>query len=459
MTEDFTVDLRPQRDFFNSFQTRDIEFRIRQLKTLKRAIFAYEESIYQALWEDLSKSRFEAFVTEYGIVQKEIALHIRKLKRWSRPERVPTNQFLHFWSSSRIVKEPYGVTLIISPWNYPFLLVMSPLIGAISAGNCIAVKPSELSPHTADAIARMIAEFFPASYLSVYLGDAGMSQRLLRERWDYIFFTGSQSVGKLVMEAASRNLTPVTLELGGKNPCIVDKDANLKRAAARIAWGKFVNAGQTCIAPDYLFVHKSVRNEFLHLLETYIRKYYGENAKENSEYVRIVNIQKTERLADFLKGQNLFCGGDVDLSVRYVSPTILVDVTPEDPVMQEEVFGPVLPVMEFESITEVIRFVNERQKPLALYYFSVDKRKQEMMLSRTSSGGVSLNDVIVHFASDSMPFGGVGNSGMGSYHGRFSFETFSHRRSVLKKANWIDIPLRYPPYGKKLALVGWLFRI
>ena len=458
MTQDIHRNLENQRVFFNSFQTRDIDFRIDQLKTLKKAILAYEETIYQALWQDLHKSRFETYVTELGMVLKEIALHIRKLRQWSRPERVPTNQLLHFWSSSRILKEPYGLALIIAPWNYPFLLLFGPLIGAISAGNCVVLKPSEQVPHTSDAIRKMITEFFPDSYISVYQGDADVSRALLAEKWDYIFFTGSLEVGKFVMEAASRNLTPVTLELGGKNPCIVDADANVKQAAARIAWGKFINAGQTCIAPDYLFVHKQVKREFLKLLEKNIRKYYGDNARDSIDYVRIVSIPKTERLADFLQGMTTHYGGDVNFAERYISPTILIDVNFDDPIMKEEIFGPLLPVMEFESLSEVIGFVNEQPKPLALYYFSRDKKKQALVLGKTSSGGVSINDVVVHFASDSMPFGGVGNSGMGSYHGKYSFEIFSHRRSVLKKATWIDIPLRYPPYRNKLAFVKWLLR-
>jgi aldehyde dehydrogenase (NAD+) len=304
----------------------------------------------------------------------------------------------------------------------------------------------------------MMAEFFTPSYISVYQGGVEMSRSLLSEKWDYIFFTGSKVVGQIVMAAASRFLTPVTLELGGKNPCIVDEDANLKRAAARIAWGKLVNAGQTCIAPDYLFVHKKVKQEFLELLKKNIQKYYGANSKESIDYVRIITVQKTERLADFLKGMNTYFGGDMNFSERYISPTILVDVRPEDPVMQEEIFGPILPVMEFETLSEVIGFVNAHEKPLALYYFSRIRKKQDFVLASTSSGGASINDVIVHFASETMPFGGVGSSGMGGYHGKFSFETFSHKRSVLKKATWIDVPLRYPPYRNKLAFVKWAFR-
>ncbi|MBE0649040.1 MAG: aldehyde dehydrogenase [Bacteroidales bacterium] len=458
MTQNIQLNRHSQQKFFDSFKTRDVDFRIEQLKQLKSAVSAYEEKIYQALWKDLHKSQFEAFVTEVGIVQKEIALHIRKLKRWSRPERVSTNQLIHFWSTSRIRREPYGLALIIAPWNYPFLLTVGPLIGAISAGNCTALKPSEFAPHTAEVISTMMNEFFPASYISVYQGGVEVGSELLTEKWDYIFFTGSKQVGRIVMEAASRNLTPVTLELGGKNPCIVDEDANLKRAAARIAWGKLVNAGQTCIAPDYLFVHKQVKSEFLKLLEKYIRKYYGDPAKESIDYGRIISASKTERLGDFLKGMTTYYGGDMNFSERYLSPTILTDVNPDDPVMKEEIFGPIFPVLEFESLPEVIAFVNAREKPLGLYYFSKDRQKQDRVLAQTSSGGASINDVIVQFASESMPFGGVGSSGMGSYHGKFSFDTFSHRRSVLKKVNWIDIPLRYPPY-RKLGLVRWLFDI
>jgi len=455
MTEKIHSILQQQRDYFNSHQTLEIEFRLRQLRTLRKAVLSYEDRIYQALWKDLHKSKVESYITEFGIVLREISLHIRKLKSWARPEHVATDQLLHFWSSSRILKEPYGIVLIISTWNYPFMLVMSPLIGAMSAGNCMALKPSEHSGNTEEIIGKMISDFFPAPYISVHPGGVETSKALLLEKWDYIFFTGSQEVGKAVMEAASHNLTPVTLELGGKNPCIVDEDANLKKAAARIAWGKLVNAGQTCIAPDYLLVNKRVKKEFLELLKKSIRKYYGDNPRENPEYVRIVNEPKTERLSEFLKGMNTYYGGDLNFSERFVSPTILVDVAPDDPVMKEEIFGPVLPVLEFESIEEAINFINGRPKPLALYYFSQKTAKQKMVLRNTSSGGASINDVIVHFASDYMPFGGVGSSGMGGYHGKFSFDLFSHKRSVMKKVTWIDIPLRYPPYGNKLPLVKW----
>lgn len=458
MSIELSTRLQGQRDFFNSFKTRDTVFRLDQLKKLRTAIRTHEEEIYEALGKDLNKSRFESYVTELGIVQREIALHIRKLTRWSRPERVSTNQLIHFWSTSKVVKEPYGLVLIMAPWNYPFLLIMGPLIGAMSAGNCVALKPSEFAPNTSEVIRKIINATFPSDYISVHSGGMEINQEMLLQRWDYIFFTGSDRVGKLVMAAASRHLTPVTLELGGKNPCIVDRDANLNRAAARIVWGKLINGGQTCIAPDYLFVHRQVKEELLGLIKQNITRFYGTNARESSDYVRIITAAKTERLSDLLKGMEIWFGGDINFAERYLSPTILVNVKPDDAVMQEEIFGPILPVMEFESLTDVITFVNARPKPLALYYFSGNNEQQQRMLKETSSGGAAINDVIVQFASESMPFGGVGNSGMGGYHGKFSFDTFTHRKSVMKKVNWIDVPLRYPPY-RNLGLVKWIYRI
>lgn len=447
-----------QTAFFRSGATLPVGFRIGQLRKLKEAIIKYEPRITEALWKDLGKSSFEAYATEIGIVLAEIGLHLRKLRGWVKPKNVATNQMVHFWSASKIYPQPYGRVLIMAPWNYPFQLLINPLVGAISAGNCAALKASEYAPHTAEVMRDMIAEIFSPEFVSVYLGGREANQALLKERWDYIFFTGSPVVGKVVMEAAARNLTPVSLELGGKSPCIVDDDANLRVAAARIVWGKFLNAGQTCIAPDYLMVHRSVKEELLKLMQQKIRDYFGADPEKSPDYPRIATVEKTERLARFLTSGMVVTGGMVKTQERYISPTILCDVAPDSPVMQEEIFGPILPVLEFSDRTEVIRFVNDRPKPLAFYYFSENSSRQREILTKTTSGGGCINEVVMHIANDHLPFGGVGNSGMGRYHGKSSFDTFTHYRSILKKSTWFDVPVRYAPYGGKIRLLKMLIK-
>jgi len=458
MSEHVRFSVEKQRLFFKTHSTRDIDFRILQLKTLKKAILAYEDRLYEALWKDLHKSKFEAYATEIGLVLAEISLHIRHLRKWAKPRRVFTNQMIHFWSASRIYKEPYGCVLIISPWNYPFQLLINPLVGAISAGNCVTLKSSEYSPHTSDVMAQMIGEFFPSEYIAIFGGGREANQALLSQTWDYIFFTGSTLVGKVVMEAAAKNLTPVSLELGGKSPCIVDHDANLKVAATRIVWGKFINAGQTCIAPDYLFVHRSVKDELMALMKQKITDFFGPDPKISPDYARIATKAKTERLAAFLNGAHLVAGGEIDIETRYVAPTIIDAIKQDDQIMQEEIFGPILPVMEFETLDEVADYVNSRAKPLAFYYFSSSGKKQSDILNRTSSGGGCINEVVMHIANHNLPFGGVGSSGIGHYHGKFSFEVFSHARSIMKKAVFPDIPVRYAPYKNKLSLVKMLIK-
>ena len=450
--------LQDQRDFFLTHKTKDPDFRIEQLKTLKKAILAYEARLYEAFWKDLRKSKFETYETEIGLVLEEITRHIRNLHHWAKPQKVGTNQVLHFWTRSRIYKEPYGLVLIMAPWNYPFQLLINPLVGAISAGNCSALKPSELTPNVALVIEKMIGEFFDPTYISLFNGELEISKALLEEKWDLIFFTGSPAVGKFVMQSAAKNLTPMVLELGGKSPCIVDSDANLKVAASRIAWGKYLNAGQTCIAPDYLFVHASVKAEFLQLMSRKITQYYGSNPKDCPDFSRIVNKSKAQRLAGFLNSGTIIAGGQLDILDCYISPTIVDDIKPSDSIMQEEIFGPILPVMEFSDINEVITYINAQPKPLALYYFSEDKERQAEILWKTSSGGVCINDIITHVANADVPFGGVGNSGMGRYHGRFSFDTFSHQRAVISKSTRVDVPVRYPPYKGKLGLLKMLLR-
>ena len=453
-----TSTLRFQRDFFNSHKTKDLEFRVEQLSTLRKAILTYEDRLYDAFFKDLRKSKFETYETEIGLVLEEINRHICNLHHWAKPLKVSTNQLLHFWSKSSINKEPYGQVLIMAPWNYPFQLLINPLVGAISAGNCMALKPSELTPNIARVMEEMIAEFFESQYISLFNGQMELSQALLQQKWDLVFFTGSPAVGRIVMESAARNLSPVVLELGGKSPCIVDADANLKVAASRIVWGKFLNAGQTCIAPDYLFVHSSVKAELLRLMSKKITQYFGTKPGESADFPRIVNETKTQRLAGFLGKGNVIAGGEVNIQERFVSPTILDNISAGDPVMQEEIFGPILPVMEFCSIREVTDYISSNPKPLALYNFSEDTVKQAELLGKTSSGGACINDVITHVANPNLPFGGVGNSGMGKYHGKFSFDTFSHQRAVIKKSTRVDVPVRYPPYRGKLWILKKLLK-
>jgi aldehyde dehydrogenase (NAD+) len=440
-----------QRSYFATHATKDYKFRLSALKTLKKAILAYEDRICEALFKDFRKSQFESYATEIGIVLEEIGYHIKHLKRMMKPKRVATG-IMHFHSKSFIINEPYGVILIISPWNYPFNLLITPLVGAISAGNCVVLKPADYTPQTSAVIARMIAENFSPEFISVFTGGRAVNQALLEERYDYIFFTGSTSLGKIVMEKASRNLTPVSLELGGKSPCIVDADANIAVAARRIAWGKFLNAGQTCVAPDYLFAHKSIKDKLLGELKKVIAGMYGDDPRTSPDFPRIVNAKQFTHLMKFLDHGDIIAGGVIDEVERYVSPTIIDNVRPEYPVMQEEIFGPILPVMTFDDIEEVIRYVNYNPKPLAFYYFSSSRRKQRYILSHTTSGGGCINDTIVHLANNNMPFGGVGNSGMGGYHGQYSFDTFSHKRSILRKSIFPDLPVRYAPYKGKLKL-------
>ena len=441
--------LQKQRDFFETNITKDPGFRFRMLEKLKRAIDKYELSLINALKEDLGKSPFEAYISEIGIVKNELSFQLKHLRSWSRPRKVKTPLY-HLISRSFICPEPYGLVLIIAPWNYPFNLLFTPLVGALAAGNCVVLKPSNHSPVTSALMEKLINETFDEHYVSIFQGGREMIQALLREKFDYIFFSGSPAVGKVVMEAASSNLTPVTLELGGKCPCIVDSDARIKRAGKRIAWGKFLNAGQSCIAPDYLLVNRDVKHTLLEALKESIKEFYGDNPEQSPDYGRIINQKHFDRLCNLMKKGEIIFGGKTKKESRYISPTIIDGVSPEDPIMQEEIFGPLLPVVEFISLDEAISYVRERPKPLSLYFFSESREKQERVLQTLSFGGGCINDVVVHFASPYLPFGGIGTSGMGSYHGRASFETFTHKKSILKKSNLFDLAIRYAPYGEKL---------
>lgn len=436
-----------QRRFFCSGKTRGMEFRKRQLRRLGTALKLHEEELQMALKEDLNKPAFEAYGTEIGMVLSEIRLAIRKLPQWSR-ERSAAASVVNFPSSCQVLPEPYGVTLIIAPWNYPVLLALEPLVSAIAAGNCAVVKPSEEAPAVSAALGRLLKELFPSEYVAVAEGGIEVSQALLREPFDKIFFTGSPRVGKLVMEAAAKHLTPVCLELGGKSPCIVDETANLDLAARRIVWGKFLNSGQTCVAPDYLLVQESVKEQLLEKLACYIQKFYGLGIKQANQFTRIVNERQFNRLLGLLGCGEPVIGGGYSRRKLWIAPTVLDGVNWESPAMQEEIFGPILPVLTFSTLREAVSRIQEGPKPLAAYLFTSDRRREAYVLRRLPFGGGCVNDTVMHLASIHLPFGGVGNSGMGAYHGKAGFDEFSHRKSILKKSVRVDVPLRYPPYGK-----------
>ena len=446
-----------QRKYYNQGETLDVSFRIAMLKKLKNSILAYEENLYDALWQDLRKSKFESYETEIGLVIDEIDLSIKKLRSWAKPKRKRT-PMVHFLSYSYRYPNPYGVVLIMSPWNYPFQLTMSPLVGAIAAGNCAVIKPSKYSKATSEIMEKIIEDTFKVNYVSVVETEGGREsiQNILKERYDYIFFTGGTTVGKVVMESASKNLTPVTLELGGKSPCIVDSDANIDLAAKRIVWGKFLNCGQTCVAPDYLWVQKDVKYKLLDRMGYYITEFYGENPNISPDYPRIINDRQFDRLISYLKKGNVVIGGVYDKETRYISPTIIDNVEWDYEIMKDEIFGPIMPVLEFSTIEEVIDKLRGKEKPLAFYYFTKSKDKEKNMMIKTTSGGGCINDTIIHVASHHVPFGGVGASGMGAYHGKASFDTFTHYKSIIKKSNLLDIRFRYAPYAGKLK---WLKKI
>lgn len=448
--------LERQRTFFRSGKTRELAFRIEALQKLQRAISANEQDLCAALAEDLGKPELEAVVSETAMVIREIGFICRHLQRWTAPQRVRSS-LLNFPAKGTVNYEPYGVTLIVGPWNYPAQLLFSPLAGALAAGNCALLKPSELAVNTAAVVNRIISETFDPDYISVMQGGPELSRELLEQRFDLIFFTGSTRVGRLVMQAAARHLTPVVLELGGKSPAIVDADADLAIAARRIVWGKFFNAGQTCVAPDYLLVHADVKVALLEKMITQIGAFYGTDPKLSHDYGRIINESHLQRLAAFLQEGKIIVGGEVDLAERYLAPTILDDVSWRMPVMQEEIFGPILPVLSFTNHDDVVELIGRHATPLALYYFSQDKVRQQRIMTSSLFGGGCINDTIVHLSEHRLPFGGVGTSGQGSYHGKASFEAFSHRKSILHRGTWPDLPLRYPPYDGKLKWLKKLF--
>ena len=442
--------VRAQRVFFLTGKSRKYDFRREQLQRLQRAMKQWARPLFDALWQDLHKSEQEATLTELSIVEGEIRNHLRHLKRWMRPERRSTPLKM-MPSRSRVVSEPLGTALIISPWNYPVQLLLNPLVGAISAGCTAVLKPSPYTPNVARVIEQMITATFDEKYIAVVQGNRDVNTSLLEQRYDVIFFTGSPSLGRIVMQAAAKHLTPVVLELGGKSPCIVDKGANVKIAAQRIAWGKTLNAGQTCIAPDYLLIHHSLQEQFIEEFKLAVERLHGKDPRSSEHYVRLVNDRAWERVASYLKDGRVVAGGEHIREERYIAPTLLSEVSPSAPVMQEEIFGPVLPMITFDEREEIVRFITEREKPLALYYFGKEEKGWKM-LRRTSSGGACINDTIMHIANEGLPFGGVGNSGMGAYHGKLSYDAFSHYRAVVVTPTWLDLPFRYMPY-KMFSLV------
>lgn len=443
-----------QKEFFYSNKTKDINFRINNLKKLKNIIKENEKDIMDALYKDLRKSNFESYATEIGLVYDELNLHIKNLRKWSKRER-KKSPIVHFPAKSYIYKDPYGVTLIIGPFNYPFQLVIAPLIGAISAGNCAIIKPSENTQNTALLLEKIINENFDEHYISVVnpLGGKDTVSYLLDLKFDYIFFTGSVRVGKIVMEKASRNLIPVTLELGGKSPCIVDDSAKLDLAAKRIVWGKFLNAGQTCVAPDYILVQKDVKEKLLLELKKELLLQFGTDIKSSSDFPRIVNKHSLLRLKNYLNDGEIYFGGSVDEKDLYLEPTILTNIKENNLIMEEEIFGPILPILEYLNLDEALSYVINKDKPLALYYFSEDSTSIEKVLNSTTSGGVTINDTIIHVASSYLPFGGVGPSGMGAYHGKASFDIFTHKKSVIKRGTFIEFPIKFAPYNNKIKLL------
>lgn len=431
-----------QESYFRSGATLDVRTRKANLVAFEKAVLKWEKPLCEALWKDLHKSYEESYIAEVSILLGEIRTHIRNVGKWTRPQRRPTPMKL-FPSRSKIISEPLGTALIISPWNYPVQLLLTPLVGVISSGCTAVLKPSPYVPEVSDVIEKMIRDTFPEEYVAVVQGDRNVNTALLEQRWDMIFFTGSPSFGCAVMAAAAKNLTPVVLELGGKSPCIIDKDADIEVAAKRVAWGKSLNAGQTCIAPDYLMLHKNIKDKFLSELEKAFGELLGDDPQKSEHFVRIVNDAAFDRLKGYLADGEVVFGGKTDKDERYFSPTVLDHVSPDSPVMQEEIFGPIFPVQTFSSLDDVIRFVSMREKPLALYYFGSQGDK---VLKHTTSGGSCINDVIMHIANENVPFGGVGMSGMGSYHHKRTFDVFTHYRSVISTPTWIDLPFRYMPY-------------
>jgi len=437
----------------------DIGYRKETLKKLLYNIQKSEDLIVKALYDDFKKPEFEAVLTETNYVISELKDTIKNISKWAKRKRVFPS-LLNFPSTDYIYKEPYGNVLVIAPWNYPFQLALCPLISAVAAGNRVVLKPSELTPNTSAIIAKIIEKTFHVNHVEVFEGGVDVSNTLLAQRWDYIFFTGSVTVGKVVARAAAENLTPVTLELGGKNPCIVDETANLKLAAKRIVWGKFINAGQTCIAPDYVLVQKNMKVNFISFLIEEIIKAYGKKIEKSPDFARIINTKNWLRLANMIETEKVIFGAETDANKLYISPTLLEEPALDSAVMKEEIFGPILPILTYETEADIENIISRYEKPLSFYIFSENKSFAKKLIKTYSFGGGCINDTVVHFSNNRLPFGGVGHSGIGAYHGQLSFDVFSHHKAIVKKANWLDLPMRYAPYKDKLGpikrILGWI---
>ncbi|MCK5209137.1 MAG: aldehyde dehydrogenase [Cyclobacteriaceae bacterium] len=438
-----------QKKFFNTQKTKDVSFRIEQLRNLKAAILAYEDRIGDAMYTDLKRSKPLTYYTEIGLSLKSISMTLNNIRKWAKPKRVKASHDMYPLSKCWVQYEPFGIVLLISPWNYPITLTMGPLTAALSAGNCAILKPSEISPNVSQVIAEMISEYYDEEYIAVVQGDAKAAQELLKHPFDHIMYTGGTRVGKIVMEAASKNLTPVTLELGGKSPAIVDQQIDMSKSAKRIISGKYWNCGQTCIAPDHLFVHEKIATPFIEELKKWIVEFYGKDPHESQDYGKIVSQKHFDRVRKYLADGKIIYGGKVIEEDFYISPTLMTEVDYNSPLMQEEIFGPILPIFTYNNIDSVLEIIQKRPKPLALYLFTNNPTLQQKVLSETSSGGVAINDCVNQFVSMNLPFGGVGNSGIGRYHGKYGFETFSHHRGVLKQTNLLDLKMKYPPVTEK----------
>lgn len=430
---------------FETGRTRSYHFRVEQLRALKALCTERKDEICDALAADLGKPRLEAYSTEVGYTIGTVDHALKHLEKWMKPRKVKA-PLVTQPGACQVHSEPLGVVLIISPWNYPFHLCAAPLVAALAAGNCVAIKPSELTPETSALLARLIPQYLDTSCVRVFEGGVAETTAILEQKFDHILYTGNGTVGRIVMAAAAKHLTPVTLELGGKSPVIVNDDANVDVAVKRIAWAKWTNAGQTCVAPDYVLVHRDIHDTFVARLAETVRAFYGHDPQTSSDYGRIVNARHHQRLTALLDSGDIVIGGESDPRDRYIAPTVLENVSPDSPAMQDEIFGPILPVLSVRDVNEAVRFVNARPKPLALYVFSEDTSVSEDVVARTSSGGVTVNHAVLHFVVHDMPFGGVGESGMGAYHGKAGFDTFSHKKSVLTKPTVMDPPIMYPPY-------------
>ena len=441
-----------QRKFFYSGKTTSIDFRKNNLLKLKNALEKYQDELIQAVYNDFKKSEFEVLLTEFAMLLLEIRKHLKNLNRWAKPQKVRAS-ILNFPSTDYIYKQPYGVVLIISPWNYPLLLAIQPMASAIAAGNCIILKPSEISSNTSTVIAKMLSETFPQEYISVIQGDAKKTTEILVNKFDKIFFTGSTSVGKIIQQKAAETLTPTVLELGGKSPCVITKTANLEIAAKRITFGKFVNAGQTCIAPDFIWIDETIKDKFLAVLKQTIIDFYGNEIQSNPDFPRVINQKQFLRLEKYLSDGEIYFGGNTDASDNYIEPTILDKISFDDAIMQDEIFGPILPVLTFKNLAEVIEHNHQNEKPLAMYLFSTNQSEIKNFMTQTQFGGGCINDVLSHIINDKVPFGGFGSSGLGNYHGKFGFDAFVHFKSVVHRKNWLDFKIKYAPYAKKSQII------